>query len=77
MSIWTKAKAKWDELLGRAEQIYGESHGDAAAEAHGEAMRLEGEAEEEQAEPGTPQADAQQNPARRQPARPDDAQPTA
>jgi uncharacterized protein YjbJ (UPF0337 family) len=47
MSIWGRAKAKWDELLGRAEELYGESHGDAAAEVHGEAVRLEGEAEED------------------------------
>ena len=47
MSVWGKAKAKWDELLGRAEELYGESHGDAAAELHGEAVRLEGEAEDE------------------------------
>jgi uncharacterized protein YjbJ (UPF0337 family) len=52
MSIWTRAKAKWDELLGRAEQIYGESHGDAAAEVHGEAVRLEGEALDDEREPG-------------------------
>jgi len=50
MSVFDRAKAKWDELLGRAEEIYGESHGDAAAELHGEAVRLEGEAEEEAAE---------------------------
>jgi uncharacterized protein YjbJ (UPF0337 family) len=49
MSIWTRAKAKWDELLGRAEELYGESHGDAAAEVHGEAVRLEGEALDDEA----------------------------
>lgn len=49
MSIWGKAKAKVDELVGRAEEVYGESHGDAAAQLHGEAHRLEGEAEEEAA----------------------------
>jgi uncharacterized protein YjbJ (UPF0337 family) len=47
MSFFGRAKAKWDELLGRAEELYGETHGDAAAEVHGEALRLEGEAEEE------------------------------
>ena len=47
MSIWGRAKAKWDELLGRAEQLYGESHGDAAATAAGEAHLLEAEAEED------------------------------
>lgn len=46
MSVWGRAKAKWDELLGRAEEIYGESHGDPAAEVHGEAVRIEGEAAE-------------------------------
>ena len=50
MSIWGRAKAKWDELLGRAEEVYGESHGDAAAEVHGEAVRIEGEVEEEREE---------------------------
>ena len=45
MSIWEKAKGKVDELVGRAEEVYGESHGDAAAKVHGEAHRLEGEAE--------------------------------
>ena len=50
MSVWGRAKAKWDELLGRAEEVYGQSHGDAAATVAGEARRLEGEAEEEQEE---------------------------
>ncbi|TFV62746.1 CsbD family protein [Geodermatophilus sp. DF01-2] len=49
MSIWDRAKAKVDELVGRAEEVYGESHGDAAAQLHGEAHRLEGEAEEDAA----------------------------
>ena len=48
MSIWDKAKTKAEELLGRAEQVYGESHGDAAATVAGEAHLLEAEAEEEQ-----------------------------
>lgn len=47
MSIWGKAKTKAEELFGRAEQVYGESHGDAAAEVAGEAHLLEAEAEEE------------------------------
>ena len=47
MSIWEKAKAKAEELLGRAEQVYGESHGDAAATVAGEAHVMEAEAEEE------------------------------
>ncbi|MCZ2827524.1 hypothetical protein O2W14_01585 [Modestobacter sp. VKM Ac-2986] len=50
MSVFDKAKAKAEELLGRAEQVYGESHGDAAATMDGEARRLEAEAEEERAE---------------------------
>lgn len=47
MSIWGRAKVKAEELFGRAEQVYGESHGDAAAEVAGEAHLLEAEAEEE------------------------------
>ena len=50
MSLFGKAKAKAEELLGRAEQVYGESHGDAAATLDGEARRLEAEAEEERAD---------------------------
>jgi hypothetical protein len=50
MSIFDKAKAKAEELLGRAEQVYGESHGDAAATVAGEARVLEAEAEEEELE---------------------------
>jgi uncharacterized protein YjbJ (UPF0337 family) len=50
MSIFDKAKAKAEELLGRAERVYGESHGDAAATVAGEAHVLEAEAEEEAAE---------------------------
>jgi len=47
VSIFEKVKAKAEELLGRAEQVYGESHGDAAAEVAGEAHVMEAEAEEE------------------------------
>ena len=47
MGIFDKVKAKAEELLGRAEQVYGESHGDAAATVAGEAHLLEAEAEEE------------------------------
>ena len=50
MSIFDKAKAKAEEIAGRVEEVYGESHGDAAATAAGEARRLEGEADEERAE---------------------------
>jgi uncharacterized protein YjbJ (UPF0337 family) len=47
MSFWGRAKTKAEELLGRAEQVYGESHGDAAAQVAGEAHVMEAEAEEE------------------------------
>jgi uncharacterized protein YjbJ (UPF0337 family) len=47
MSVFGKAKAKAEELLGRAEQVYGESHGDAAATLAGEANVVEAEAEEQ------------------------------
>ena len=46
MSIFDKVRVKAQELLGRAEQVYGESHGDAAATAAGEANQIEAEAEE-------------------------------
>ena len=46
MSVWARTKAKVEELFGRAEEVYGEAHGDAAAEIAGEAHRLEAEAEE-------------------------------
>jgi uncharacterized protein YjbJ (UPF0337 family) len=52
MSIWGRARARAEALIGRAEEIYGESHGDAAAEVRGEARRMEGEAEEEAEERG-------------------------
>ena len=47
MSIFDKVRAKAEELLGRAEQVYGESHGDAAATVAGEAHVIEAESEEE------------------------------
>ena len=50
MSLFGKAKAKAEELLGRAEQVYGESHGDAAATVAGEAHIMEAEADEEAAD---------------------------
>ena len=50
MSIFDKVKVKAQELLGRAEQVYGESHGDAAATVAGEANVMEAEAEEEELE---------------------------
>jgi uncharacterized protein YjbJ (UPF0337 family) len=46
MGIFGKARAKVEELYGRAEELYGESHGDAAAEVRGEAHQLEAEVEE-------------------------------
>ncbi|MCW2682432.1 MAG: uncharacterized protein JWP33_345 [Blastococcus sp.] len=52
MSIFDKVKVKAQELLGRAEQVYGESHGDAAATVAGEANVMEAEAEEEELERG-------------------------
>ena len=50
MSIWERAKAKAEELLGRAEEVYGQSHGDSAATVAGEAHRLEAQSEEQVAE---------------------------
>ena len=50
MSVFDKAKAKAEQLLGRAEELYGQSHGDAAATLDGEARRIEGEVDEEAAE---------------------------
>jgi uncharacterized protein YjbJ (UPF0337 family) len=47
MSFFDKVKAKTEELLGRAEQVYGQSHGDAAATVAGEAHVMEAEAEED------------------------------
>ncbi|RBY92170.1 hypothetical protein DQ244_07670 [Blastococcus sp. TBT05-19] len=47
MSIFDRAKHKAEELLGRAEELYGESHGDAAATVAGEAHVQKAEAEEE------------------------------
>ena len=50
MSFFDKVRTKAEELLGRAEQVYGESHGDAAATVAGEAHLLEAEAEEDELE---------------------------
>jgi hypothetical protein len=50
MSFFERVKVKAEELLGRAEQVYGESHGDAAAEVAGEAHVMEAEAEEDELE---------------------------
>ena len=57
MSIWGKLKVKAEELLGRAEQVYGESHGDAAATAAGEAHIAEAEAEEAALDPRSRRTD--------------------
>ena len=46
MGIFDKARAKLEELYGRAEELYGESHGDAAAEVRGSAHQIEAESEE-------------------------------
>jgi osmotically-inducible protein OsmY len=40
-------KAKADQVLGQVEEILGESNADPAAQFHGEALRLRGEAEED------------------------------
>ena len=52
MSFIDKARAKAEELLGRAEEVYGQSHGDAAAQVAGEAHRLEAEVELEEERAG-------------------------
>jgi len=52
MSVFERAKAKIQELFGRAEEVYGQAHGDQAAEVAGEANRLEAEAEEAEQEHG-------------------------
>ena len=48
MSFIDRARAKVEGLLGRAEEVYGQSHGDAAAQVAGEAHRLEAEVELEE-----------------------------
>jgi uncharacterized protein YjbJ (UPF0337 family) len=50
MSVWGRARAKVGELFGRAEEVYGQAHGDQAATVAGEAHRLEAEAEEAERE---------------------------
>ena len=45
MGIWDRAKAKAEGLLGRAEELYGQSHGDPAATVAGEAHQAEAEAD--------------------------------
>ena len=46
MGVFDRAKARVQELFGRAEEVYGQAHGDPAATVAGEANRLEAEAEE-------------------------------
>ena len=46
MSFIDRVRAKAEQLLGRAEEVYGQSHGDAAATTAGEAHRLEAEADD-------------------------------
>lgn len=50
MGVFDRAKAKVEELFGRAEEVYGQAHGDQAASVAGEAHRLEAEAEEAELE---------------------------
>ena len=52
MSVFDRAKARVQELFGRAEEVYGQAHGDPAATVAGEANRLEAEAEEAELERG-------------------------
>jgi uncharacterized protein YjbJ (UPF0337 family) len=46
MSIWDRARAKIEQLYGRAEELYGETHGDAAAEVRGEAHLIDADVDE-------------------------------
>ncbi len=62
MSIWGRAKTKAEELLGRAEQVYGESHGDDAATVAGEALVGEAEEEEEERRARHPKHDGHADP---------------
>ncbi|MGY1750182.1 hypothetical protein [Modestobacter sp. SYSU DS0511] len=62
MSVWDKAKAKVEQAVGHAEEVWGQSHGDVAAALDGEARRLEGEAEEEQVEAAEQQDTEQHRP---------------
>ena len=52
MGVFDRAKARVQELFGRAEEVYGQAHGDPAATVAGEANRLEAEAEEAELERG-------------------------
>ncbi len=57
MSVFARAKARVQELFGRAEEVYGQAHGDPAATVAGEANRLEAEAEEAGLEQHEPRRD--------------------
>lgn len=50
MSVFERVKVRVQELFGRAEEVYGQAHGDPAATVAGEANRLEAEAEEAELE---------------------------
>ena len=55
MSVFDRVRVKVQELFGRAEEVYGQAHGDPAATVAGEANRLEAEAEESGLERGEDQ----------------------
>jgi uncharacterized protein YjbJ (UPF0337 family) len=50
VSVFDRVKTRVQELFGRAEEVYGQAHGDPAATVAGEANRLEAEAEEAELE---------------------------
>jgi uncharacterized protein YjbJ (UPF0337 family) len=50
MSVFDRVRTRVQELFGRAEEVYGQAHGDPAATVAGEANRLEAEAEEAELE---------------------------
>ncbi len=50
MSVFDRVRTRVRELFGRAEEVYGQAHGDPAATVAGEANRLEAEAEEAELE---------------------------
>jgi uncharacterized protein YjbJ (UPF0337 family) len=50
VSVFERVKTRVQELFGRAEEVYGQAHGDPAATVAGEANRLEAEAEEAELE---------------------------
>jgi uncharacterized protein YjbJ (UPF0337 family) len=50
MGVFERVRTRVQELFGRAEEVYGQAHGDPAATVAGEANRLEAEAEEAELE---------------------------